>query len=120
MQELPKVIVSIARCRGSRKSFGIRIEEKYKAQWIADWAFSIPENKAVKEGYDRTEIRGSFAIDAAHYPGCPHCHAPGFFKCGCGKIACWDGEGRLLTCPWCGATGEIKGVIESMNTENDR
>ena len=120
MQEIARVVVALARCRSSKNTFGIRVEEKSKAQWIADWAFSISENKALKEGYDRTEIRGSFAIDADRYPGCPHCHASAFFKCGCGKLACWDGENRQLTCPWCGTKGEIKGLIESLNIGNDR
>ena len=120
MQEIPIVVIAIARCRGSKNTFGIRVEKKGRSLWIADWAFSIPESKAAKEGYDRSQISGSFGVDSAHYPGCPHCHAPGFFKCACGQIACWDGESRKVTCPWCGAKGELGATIESLNAGTDR
>jgi hypothetical protein len=122
MREIPNVVVVIARCRtsGSGNIFGIRVEEKGQSQWIADWAFPIQEKKASKEGYANSRICGSFGIDPALYPGCPYCHAPGFLKCGCGKIACWDGESRVVTCPWCGAKGELGGAIESLNAGNDR
>ncbi len=120
MREIPKVVIAIARCRDSKNTFGIRVEEKAPAQWFADWAFSIPEAKAAKEGYDRSEISGSFVIDSQHYPGCPYCHVPGFFKCGCGKVTCWDGEAQKVTCSWCGAKGILGGEMETLHAGSDR
>ena len=119
MREIPNVVIILAKCRNSGQPFGIRIEEKAPAQWAADWAFILQEKKARKEGYDRGEIHGSFGIDPA-YPGCPHCRAPGFFKCGCGKVACWDGETRMVTCPWCGSRIELSVPIDHLSAGNDR
>ncbi len=120
MREIPQVVIAMARCRNSKKAFGIRVEERGPSQWVADWAFSIPENKASKEGYGHSEISGTFAIDSQQYPGCPHCHARLIVKCSCGGTACWDGEQRKVSCPWCGAKGVIGGEIESLSAGNDR
>ena len=68
----PKVVIIMARCSHSKQSFGIRLEEKLTSQWMADWAFPIKEVAAKREGYDKSEIAGSFSVDDA-YPGCPHC-----------------------------------------------
>ena len=116
----PNVVVVLARCRITRQLFGIRIEEKYPTQWLADWAFSIHEKQAKKEGYGNSQIRGSFGVDMAVYPGCPNCQAPGFFKCSCGKLGCWDGESRTVTCPWCGARIELGGSIDALSAGGDR
>jgi len=109
----------MARCSQDQQGFGIRLEEKDRDQWLADWAFAIKETAARREGYDRGEITGDFGFDAT-YPGCPHCRAPSIFQCVCGKIACWDGEHRVVTCPWCGATVELRGQIESLKVGRDR
>ena len=119
MSELPNVVVVMARCNRSRQSFGIRLEEKARGRWIANWAFAIREETAAKEGYGQSEITGVFGFDSA-YPGCPHCHAPSIFQCVCGKVACWDGESRVVTCPWCGTTVELREPIESLTVGGDR
>jgi hypothetical protein len=77
-----KVVIVMAKCSHSKQSYGIRFEQKLPHQWVADWAFAIKEAAAKREGYDRSEIMGSFSFDAA-YPGCPHCESPGIFKCSC-------------------------------------
>lgn len=121
MNELPNVVIVTARCSHNRQGFAIRFEQKAHGQWIADWAFAVKETlarKARKEEYDRSEITGAFGFDAA-YPGCPHCRAKGVFKCGCGKVACWDGERGAITCPWCGARGKLSGHIESLGAGGD-
>jgi hypothetical protein len=114
----PKVVIVMARCSHSQQSFGIRFEQKLPNQWVADWAFAIKEAAAKREGYDKSEIAGSFGFDAA-YPGCPYCEASGIFKCSCGKVACWDGKCRKVTCPWCGRSSEIAGEIESLSVGKD-
>jgi hypothetical protein len=119
MSELPHVVIVLARCRQSRHGFGIRFEQTQERRWEADWAFVLNEASARKEGYDRGEVTGDFAFTAA-YPGCPHCRATGIFKCGCGKVACWDGEQRTVVCPWCGARGDLAGQIESLGVGGDR
>ncbi|MUG96837.1 hypothetical protein F7734_32650 [Scytonema sp. UIC 10036] len=115
----PKVVIVMARCSHSKQGFGIRVEEKSSQHWVADWAFAIKEAAAKREGYDRSEIAGSFEIDAA-YPGCPHCEESSFVKCGsCGKVACWDGKRTTHTCPWCGCKTEISGSIKNLSVGKD-
>ncbi|HEY9605898.1 MAG TPA: TerY-C metal binding domain-containing protein [Allocoleopsis sp.] len=115
----PKIVIVLTKCSFAKQSFGIRFEEKLSGQWVADWAFAIKESAAKREGYDRSKVAGTFGFDSA-YPGCPFCKASGIFKCGCGKVACWDGEHRTVTCPWCGATSTITGQIESLSAGRDR
>jgi hypothetical protein len=119
MPDQPNVVVILARCKKTKKLFGIRLEEEHTSRWFADWAFSIQENKARKEGYAQNTIQGSFDIDPA-YPGCPHCQAPGFFQCSCGKIGSYDGESRQVICPWCGRKIELSGLITSIQSNQDR
>ena len=116
---MPNVVIILAKCRSQKSTFGIRIEEKQPSVWLVDWAFAIQEQRANKEGYDRSEIRGTFGTDPA-YPGCPYCRAPGFFKCGCGKVGCWDGESMTVTCPWCRNRIQLGGTIENLSAGGDR
>lgn len=58
----PNVVIIMARCSHSKQSFGIRMEEKFPSQWTADWAFAIKEAAAQHEGYDKSEIAGSFSL----------------------------------------------------------
>jgi hypothetical protein len=119
MVPLLNVVVVLARCGQSREPFGIRFEEKGRGQWIADWAFDLEEGVAKREGYDRDAIKGTFGF-AEDYPGCPTCRAGSCFKCGCGKVSCWDGVQRTVTCPWCGKTGTLSGSFDSLSAGGDR
>ena len=119
MNEMPQVVIVMARCSGSKQSFGIRFEEKARGQWAADWAFAVKETSASKEGYDRGKVTGNFWFDDG-YPGCPYCRVRSIFRCGCGKVACWDGERRTVTCPWCNGAGELRGQIDALTAGTDR
>lgn len=115
----PNVVIIVARCSQSKEIFGIRMEEKLPGQWISDWAFRLKEQTARKEGYHQTKITGSFNVDSA-YPGCPYCENRGFFKCGCGHIACWNGHKNPVTCPWCNETIELGGMVTELTAGEDR
>lgn len=115
---MPKVVIVMSRCNHSKQNFGMRFEEKHEGQWTTDWAFAVKEAYAKKEGYDQSAISGRFVIDNA-YPGCPYCHAKSIFKCGCGKVTCWNGEIRTVTCSWCNHTGELSGHFETLNAGVD-
>jgi hypothetical protein len=117
--DLPNVVVVLGRCSRSRQSFGVRLEEKERGHWLADWAFRVAETLAKKEGYDRREITGVFDFDPA-YPGCPSCRSPSLFVCHCGKVFCWDGERRAVTCAWCGAALLYHGPIHRLSAGGDR
>lgn len=113
------IVIVMSRCSRSKGGFGIRLEHQSSNQWLATWAFAIKEGIAKKEGYDKSPISGSFALQAT-YPGCPHCQATGFFKCSCGRVACWNQESRTVTCPWCGQSGELSGELTSLDAGTDR
>ena len=119
MERILNAVVIMARCAINRQGYGIRLEEKSKNYWEADWAFTLKEKAAAIEGYEGSTISGTFCF-AAEYPGCPHCGSRSIFKCGCGKVACWNGEIRQVTCPWCGNTAELAGEIKTLSADSDR
>lgn len=118
MNDVPKIAFIVGRCGKNKQYFGIRLEEKSRGMWFANRVYSVSETVAKREGHNKSKIAGSFATDLS-YPGCPHCRAKGILKCGCGKVACWDGESRTFVCPWCGGKGEVRGQIESLHAGDD-
>lgn len=99
--------VVLARCRQSKRTFGIRVEKKNDGAWHCDWTFQIDEKAASHEGYGDTLVSGRVDLDQ-EYPGCPYCGTMGWFSCGkCGKLTCL-GEERFVTCSWCGNSGEMR------------
>ncbi len=119
MQSRLNVIVNEVRCSNRRSLFGVRIEEKGRNQWFTDWAFPINEKTAKKEKYGEQVVTGSFQTDES-YPGCPFCGSRSFFLCGCGKLACWDGDKNGVKCPWCNNEGRIEGAVTSLKSSSDR
>lgn len=87
----------MAKCRHSKRALGIRVEKRDKG-WCLTWAFRIDEKAAVREGFEKTKISGSFYLDD-EFPGCPYCGNMDFIHCHCGKITCYD-EGEA-ECAWC-------------------
>ena len=103
--------VIMARCSKTKKSFGMRIEERGR-DWVRTWAFPIDERKAKREGFDANTVTGSMNADD-EYPGCPYCSSAGFVQCGCEKISCTGGvtaysDYAEFTCPWCGEHIELQ------------
>lgn len=97
--------VILAKCKGSDKLYGMRVQEK-DGDWIRTWAFRIKEEMARQEGFDKVEINGSFSR-TAEYPGCPYCGATNFIVCGkCNKISCYNNE-KISVCNWCGNSSKI-------------
>lgn len=93
--------VVLSKCSKQNRIFGIRIEKR-GGDWIRTWAFKIDETQAKKEGFDKTVITGSLNADP-NYPGCPHCGADTFVRCGtCGKISCLQFGNTSAHCYWCG------------------
>jgi len=101
--------VMLAKCSKQNRMFAIRLEKR-KNDWVSTWAFAIDEEKAKREGFDRTKITGSLrAVD--RYPGCPCCGDNYLTQCGrCGKVSCDKGNSKMFHCPWCGNQGEIEYV----------
>lgn len=113
------VVIVIGRCRHSKERFGIRMEREDANHWVATWAFAVKEAAAKREGYEATHAEGSFGFDQS-YPGCPHCSARSIVRCCCGKVACLNGESSVVTCPWCGGSGELGGHVTSLQGGGDR
>jgi hypothetical protein len=113
------VRIVLARCAEIKSSFGIRVENAGPSRWVLTWAFPVLEVTARREGYDRSEITGHFEFQP-DYPGCPHCSNRSFFRCRCGKIACWDAIEQDVTCPWCGAYVRLEGTVDRMSAGQDR
>lgn len=97
--------VALAKCRESKKIYGVRME-KTQLGWKYNWAFELNEGRAKNEGYGATKIVGAIYPDE-EYPGCPYCKARTFVVCSCGKLNCNNSEGKVFKCNWCGASGEL-------------
>ncbi len=54
------VVIITAHCSKTGNRMGIRLEEKSRRHWVADWAFKIKESVASKEGYDKSRVDGQF------------------------------------------------------------
>lgn len=119
MQEMPNVVVVMARCISTGENFGVRVEEFAPGAWKADWAFAIKEEKARKEGYHENEIKGEFAF-ARPYPGCPYCTRKALVRCSCNTVYCWDGDSKQIDCKVCGKKRVIQGPITRLNSVSDR
>lgn len=119
MTDIPNVVIVSARCARISQLYCIRFEETNARHWTADWAFAVREALVRKEGYDKGQIAGTFAV-SQHYPGCPYCGAASVFKCICGKVGCWDQDNRKVRCPWCSRLVELRGEIESLRAGEDR
>lgn len=114
-----RIVIVAARCGQSAGGFGIRFERFGETRWSATWAFALKASAARREGYDRAEIRGAMGLDPS-YPGCPHCAKRALVCCGiCGRVSCWDGVTRIVTCPWCRNRAELAGEITALQSRND-
>ena len=118
MNELDMAVVA-ARCYRSKALFGMSFKKTKEEEWHLYWAFLLKETSAQREGYDRTQISGQLITDP-QYPGCPHCSSKPYYRCGtCGRVSCWDGIIRTVTCPWCGAVGPLSGTLTSLDAGQD-
>lgn len=100
------VVIIIAQCSRSGHRMGIRLEEKSRKLWVADWAFKVKESIASKEGYDKTRVDGQFEF-SIDFPGCPYCESHSFVLCDCQNLLCYESSNRLFKCPKCGLAGTI-------------
>ena len=108
VNENRKATVLVAKCQKCKEPFGIRVEKKEDGKWHETWAFEITEAAASREKYEDKIAGGVFQLDP-EFPGCPYCGSKKWFRCGCGKITCWNGE-REVACAWCNQKGEIQAV----------
>lgn len=116
--ERPSVEIVVCRCCRRSEPFGVRFEKYGRSTWRADWAFAVRERTIEREGYRQQQIEGSFELHPA-FPGCPHCTNRGLVSCGCGSVACWDGQTRTVECPGCRARVEVGGVLRSLRVGGD-
>jgi len=115
---LRHIVIATMRCAKTSRWAAIRFERAGDNAWAATWCFAIKEVSARREGYETTRMDGRFGV-SSEYPGCPECGAKQFFLCSCGKLACWTGESKQVTCPWCQQSGELSGEISSIAGGSD-
>lgn len=110
------VVIIPAKCNKSCKPFGIRVE-KEEEESLVTWAFPLSEKSVREEHFDDSdEVSGKIVITSS-YPGCPHCGAVSFIRCGvCHKVSCWDSETKSFVCPHCGNT--CNEVVETSELES--
>lgn len=113
MKGLPDGVTVPARCVKTRRLFGVCFQEGDAGTWQAGKTLAI-EPSALDSENDSVEIRGDIVLGAA-YAGCPHCRGTILLKCGCGRLMCWDGEARIIYCPWCGRKGGVgEGLVGNL------
>ena len=89
-----------AACARTRQYFGISVDPVARGQYKFVWAFKISKDQAVKEGFDRQQVKGAISVDPG-FNFWPHCGGQEFVQCGnCGKFFCYY-EGAS-SCPHCG------------------
>lgn len=115
-QKSNRAVVVTARCSRSKDSlFCIRAEEVLPDIWFCNWAFSIDQDVADREGYGEENIKGAVDIDEKRYPGCPYCRDTGFYECGvCSRLNCWNRKDEVMTCAWCDTKVKLGGAIDSL------
>lgn len=113
MSKLSKDAFAVmAICAKINEHFGITVDPR-KGTYTFCWGFKMKKERARKEGYDATTVRGAIDYDP-EFNGCPYCGAKRFYICNqCGKIVCYDGE-EYVTCPNCGGGGIVR-VAESFD-----
>ena len=100
--------VLAAKCRETKKNFGIRTEKRGK-EWYCTWAFELDEKSISHEKYGETRVSGEIYTDP-EYPGCPYCGAGGFYKCcKCGQVVCYKNGLTEAQCPSCGNVAGFAG-----------
>lgn len=109
--------VAVCKCQKTGKTFGIRCEKR-EYGWIYNWAFALNERSIAREGYGGVVVLGGIMMDE-EYPGCPDCGVKYFFVCQCGKLTCYNGRARRVTCKWCGSSGTLGGYVDSINLQGN-
>ena len=75
----------MAICSETKQSFGITVDKINSGQYKFVWAFKIDKDKAHREGYDATNVKGSVILDS-EYPGCPYCGEKRHIVCSSWKV----------------------------------
>lgn len=113
------VVIITAYCSMSGDRMGIRLEEKSRMHWVADWAFKVKEIFASKEGYDKSRVDGQFEF-SHDFPGCPYCESKNFVLCDCQNLLCYEASARRYKCPKCGTAGTVgNGAVTSLLASQD-
>ena len=99
----------MAACERTKQPFGITVDKICSGQYKFVWAFKIDKEKAQREGYGRTKVKGNIILDT-EYPGCPYCGEKRHIVCSsCNKFFCYHGQ-EHVTCLNCGTSGNVVSV----------
>ncbi len=99
-------------CGATRNLSTARFEKNEQGVWMlmsASARNERPDASSATYG----SVEGPFGT-ATSYPGCPHCGARSYVKCGaCGHLSCWRGSGEF-SCGWCANRGPVEGTIQTL------
>lgn len=106
MSKVNEAVVVLAKCGGSHKTYGMRLEKTGNDRWLITWAFPIKKTAAKREGYDKTTVKGGIEF-SNEYPGCPYCGCKALTLCSCGHLNCTTIKNGVFTCEWCETQGQL-------------
>lgn len=101
----------MAACGKNQQNYGITIDLVSRNVYKFVWAFKIDKEKARREGYDTTQVRGAIILDEG-FMGCPYCGQKKHIVCShCNRFFCYHNQ-EVVMCPHCGASGKVTDVEE--------
>lgn len=107
-----------ARCSKSKGEYLIRLEHD-QTGWYMVYAIKsegLPVAAETAAETEEMQLKNGLSVGAEY--ACPYCGNRDIVRCGlCGRITCSDG-GSSFTCANCGCSGSIKGIIQSVQTED--
>jgi len=90
--------ILLSRCKKSKKPYLMKYLKESPTRYVSDGGYIITEEyfNLTPTGHNLTvnsQLLGSIIP-------CPSCGTAGFAQCPCGKLFCFDREGKHQ-CPWC-------------------
>ena len=106
-----------ARCAVTGSPFAIRVTVK-DGRAVAEEGRRVSPGSPGQNPGNLVKIQLANGITVSRTYHCPHCGNKNFVKCAkCGQVSCHDGSGQS-TCPFCGLTNRVGGIIQSITVQN--
>lgn len=106
-------------CSKKKRTFYARYDYAFDHKWnLTRGVIDLPYASAGSEKIDVQE-QASLELNAARIGPqyrCPFCQNQLFAKCGrCGNLFCVAQGEEMFTCPSCGSSGKINGVLSTLS-----
>lgn len=116
-----EVVILPVKCVKTHRTFYARYDFAYDGVWVLTYGLKdMPSDTSSSSGSSGiSKIDLSNSRIGPQYK-CPYCGNMEFVLCGkCKKLTCYSGSGRFA-CDHCGNTGEVSGIIESLEGDKRR